>query len=66
VKSETRQASALGVSTRLLLLSTKCCVGPFNNPSKLNHQTTMAEQMSNGDAPINADVEMKEESAAEV
>jgi hypothetical protein len=35
-------------------------------PFPLSHQTTMAEQMSNGDAPINADVEMKEESAAEV
>jgi hypothetical protein len=26
----------------------------------------MAEQMPNGDAPINTDVEMKEEAAAEV
>jgi hypothetical protein len=40
-----------------------------STPSTLHpaqHQTIMAEQIPNGDAPISADVEMKEESVAEV
>ena len=40
---------------------------PPSTSYRAKHQTTiMAEQIPNGDAPISADIEMKEESVAEV
>jgi hypothetical protein len=68
VKSKNAPTSAFVRRVCWSLLLTKCCLGPlpFAPPIQSNNQATMAEQMPNGDAPINTDVEMKEEAAAEV